>query len=70
MGTDVNSVVDSEMCVKGINSLRVVDASVLPNVVSGNIGAPVMMIAARAADWILGKNQLKPLKANFKFDQI
>ena len=70
MGTDVNSVVDSEMCVKGINSLRVVDASVLPNVVSGNIGAPVMMIAARAADWILGKNQLEPLKANFKFDQI
>ena len=70
MGTDVNSVVDSEMRVKGINSLRVVDASVLPNVVSGNIGAPVMMIAARAADWILGKNQLEPLKANFKFDQI
>ena len=70
MGTDVNSVVDSEMRVKGINSLRIVDASVLPNVVSGNIGAPVMMIAARAADWILGKNQLEPLKANFKFDQI
>ena len=70
MGTDVNSVVDSEMRVKGINSLRVVDASVLPNVVSGNIGAPVMMIAARAADWILGKNQLEPLKTNFKFDQI
>ena len=70
MGTDVNSVVDSEMRVKGINSLRVVDASVLPNVVSGNIGAPVMMIAARAADWILGKSQLEPLKANFKFDQI
>ena len=70
MGTDVNSVVDSEMRVKGINSLRVVDASVLPNVVSGNIGVPVMMIAARAADWILGKNQLEPLKANFKFDQI
>ena len=55
---------------EGINSLRVVDASVLPNVVSGNIGAPVMMIAARAADWILSKNQLEPLKANFKFDQI
>ena len=70
MGTDVNSVVDSEMRVKGINSLRVVDASVLPNVVSGNIGAPVMMIAARAADWILGNSQLEPLKANFKFDQI
>ena len=53
-----------------ILKIRVVDASVLPNVVSGNIGAPVMMIAARTAYWILGKNQLEPLKANFKFDQI
>ena len=41
------------MRVKGISSLRVVDASVLPNVVSGNINAPVMMIAARAAGNIL-----------------
>jgi choline dehydrogenase len=70
MGIGSNSVVDSEMRVKGISSLRVVDASVLPNVVSGNINAPVMMIAARAADWILGKPQLKPLEANFKFSKI
>ena len=70
MGIGSNSVVDPEMRVKGISSLRVVDASVLPNVVSGNINAPVMMIAARAADWILGKPQLKPLEAKFKFSKI
>ena len=70
MGIGSNSVVDPEMRVKGISSLRVVDASVLPNVVSGNINAPVIMIAARAADWILGKPQLKPLEANFKFSKI
>ena len=69
MGMGPNSVVDEQMRVKGIDSLRVVDASVLPNVVSGNINAPVMMVAARAADWILGKPQLKAFMASFKFNE-
>ena len=69
MGMGPNSVVDEQMRVKGIDSLRVVDASVLPNVVSGNINAPVMMVAARAADWILGNPQLKAFMASFKFNE-
>lgn len=47
--TAADSVVDSHLRVHGINGLRIVDASVLPNITSGNINAPVMMLAARAA---------------------
>ncbi|WP_298610010.1 GMC family oxidoreductase [uncultured Thiothrix sp.] len=48
-----NSVVDSQLRVHGVQGLRVVDASIFPNVTSGNINAPVMMVAERAADLIL-----------------
>ena len=68
MGMGPNSVVDEQMRVKGIDSIRVLDASDLPNGVSGNINAPVMMVAARAADWILGNPQLKAFMASFKFN--
>ena len=55
MGTDPMSVVDpATMAVHGTQGLRVVDASVMPYVTNGNIYAPVMMVAERAADLILG----------------
>jgi choline dehydrogenase len=67
MGTDENSVVDAEMKVHGIDGLRVVDASVMPEIVSGNLNAPTQMIAARAADFILGKEPLPQEFASFHF---
>ena len=59
MGTDDMAVVDpATLRVHGVEGLRVCDASVMPNVTNGNIYAPVMMIAERCADMILGKDPL------------
>jgi choline dehydrogenase len=56
MGSDpAQSVVDPQLRVHGITGLRVVDASVFPNVTSGNTNAPTMMLAWRAADLILAE---------------
>jgi choline dehydrogenase len=61
MGVDDLAVVDpATMGVHGVDGLRVVDASVMPVITNGNIYAPVMMIAERAADMILGHDQLPP----------
>jgi len=61
MGTDALSVVDpASLRVHGLDGLRVVDASVMPYITNGNIYAPVMMIAEKAADLILGNTPLPP----------
>jgi choline dehydrogenase len=59
MGTDERSVVDpATLAVHGVRGLRVVDASVFPHVTNGNIYAPVMMVAEKSADLILGASPL------------
>ena len=66
MGTDDMSVVDpAGLSVHGLAGLRVVDASVFPYVTNGNIYAPVMMVAEKAADLILGNTPQSPEPLEF-----
>jgi choline dehydrogenase len=66
MGVDDMSVVDpASMRVHGVDGLRVVDASVFPYVTNGNIYAPVMMVAEKAADLILGNTPLPASQVGF-----
>ena len=57
MGTDKMAVVNEETKVHGISNLRVVDSSIMPDIVSGNINAATFMIGEKASDMILGKKE-------------
>lgn len=56
MGPDETAVVDLQLRVCGVEGLRIADCSIMPALVSGNTNAPTMMIADRAADWIIADN--------------
>ncbi|MEQ8799666.1 MAG: choline dehydrogenase [Salinisphaeraceae bacterium] len=60
MGTDPQAVVDPACRVHGIANLRVVDSSIMPRLTCGNINAPTIMLAEKAADAILGRSPLAP----------
>jgi choline dehydrogenase len=63
MGTDELAVVDPQTRVHGIEGLRVVDSSIFPTIPNGNLNAPTMMVAERAADIIRGQTMLPPSSA-------
>ena len=57
MGSDSGAVVDDRLRVHGIDALRVVDASVMPEITAGNTNAPTVMIAEKGAEFILGSRR-------------
>jgi choline dehydrogenase len=68
MGEDDMAVVDSETRVRGIAGLRVVDSSIFPTIPNGNLNAPTIMVAERAADMILGKTMAPVSDAQVEMD--
>jgi choline dehydrogenase len=61
---DAMAVLDNHCKVRGVKGLRVVDSSIFPVITNGNLNAPTMMVAEKAADLILGNTPLAPSNAN------
>lgn len=70
MGEGADAVVDGNLKVHGLDGLYVVDASVMPDIVSGNLNAPVQMMAEHAADVIAGKPLLRKQFVKFHYDEL
>jgi len=66
MGTDAMAVVDPQCRVRGVEGLRVVDSSIMPQVTTGNLNAPTIMIGEKAADHIKGKGMLQRSEAPYR----
>jgi choline dehydrogenase-like flavoprotein len=61
MGSDARSVVDPQLRVRGVEGLRIADASIFPTLIRGNTNAAVVMVGEKAADMILGKAAPAPI---------
>jgi choline dehydrogenase len=57
---DPMAVVDPQCRVRGVQNLRIVDSSIMPSITNGNLNAPTIMLAEKAADIILGRTPLAP----------
>jgi choline dehydrogenase len=68
MGTDDLAVVDPQTRVRGIKNLRIVDSSIFPTIPNGNLNAPTIMVAERAADLIRGKSALPAANSEVGMD--
>jgi choline dehydrogenase len=68
MGTGDDAVVDAQARVRGVAGLRVVDASIMPSITSGNINAPVMMLADKISDLVRGRDPLPPADVSWYVD--
>ncbi|KEQ18140.1 choline dehydrogenase [Endozoicomonas numazuensis] len=68
MGADDMAVVDPQTRVRGLKGLRVVDSSIFPTIPNGNLNAPTIMVAERAADLILETDRLPPSSAEVDMD--
>ncbi len=70
MGTDAKAPVDGDLRVRGIENLRVIDASVMPTLIGGNTNAPTIMIAEKLSDLMRGKAPLPPQDAPIAEDEM